>query len=218
MRQMVLAALAALMLTACATSRSEIAPSTPGATASTMSAAPAVATGRLVVIRTVTDERTFEAAPRNPSTPSIGTAGGGPDVVARAIGRKRNSYGKALGDILLPENETVESVVRLNLTTAFQQAGFQVVEASAARPDTPVVDVHIKKFWEWVTPGFWAITLRANIETHLTLSGAETPVVVATTAERQVQMGTDRNWLDVLDTALAAYRTEATKAVSQPPF
>jgi hypothetical protein len=42
----------------------------------------------------------------------------GAEVKARAIGRKRNTYGKALGDMVLEGGQTVEGVVREYLVIA----------------------------------------------------------------------------------------------------
>lgn len=207
---------AGLLASGCATSRSEISLAAAPATAAT-AAAPAVASnGRTVAIRTITDGRTFEAAPTDPSTPSIGTEGG--DVRDRAVGRKRNSYGRALGDVLLPEGETVSGVVRANLTSAFQQAGFQVVDASAATPETLMVDVDIRQFWSWFQPGFWAITLNSNIETNLAVAGSDQPVPISIHVERQGQAATDGAWRQVLTEATTAYQAEAAQRVRQPPF
>jgi hypothetical protein len=62
-----------------------------------------------VVIVSVTDDRRFEAAPRDPSVPSVDGALGrtGKDQLATLIGRQRNAYGAALGGIALPQGMTV---------------------------------------------------------------------------------------------------------------
>lgn len=203
---------AGLLVSGCATSRSEISLAAAPATA-----APAAASnGRTIAIRTVTDNRNFEAAPTDPSTPSIGTEGG--DVRDRAVGRKRNTYGRALGDVLLPEGETVTGVVRSNLSAAFRQAGYQVVEASAATPETVIVDVDIRQFWSWFQPGFWAITLNGNIETNLAVTGSDRPVPISVHVENSGQAATDGAWRQVLTEAIAAYQASAAERVRQPPF
>ena len=66
----------------------------------------------MVKIVRVTDQRTFELRPDVASIPSL--KDGQIDnkaITSRAIARKRNGYGKALGDILLPEGRTVEDLV-----------------------------------------------------------------------------------------------------------
>ncbi|GAB2583135.1 hypothetical protein GCM10027066_25760 [Dyella jejuensis] len=166
------------------------------------------------MIGKITDDRVFEDAPDEPSTPSLGFGGVGKatdDVKARAVARKRNTYGKALGDVLLQPGQTVESVIRENLMAAFQQAGYQVKSVGDAGPAPLVVDVRITKFWAWFDPGFWAITLNDNIATDLIFHGAGAPVVVSTHVEDKRQAATDDAWIKVVDQGLDAYRAEVTR-------
>src|SRR5690349_18122740 len=138
------AIVAAAMITAgCAVGRSEVKLASPGAEAS--QAAPA--TGKVVVIRSVQDERRFEDAPKDPSTPSLdgGASKASADEKSRAIGRKRNTYGMAMGDVLLESGTSVEKAVRDSLAAAFRDAGFQVRDS--ATPGALVVDARIRKFW-----------------------------------------------------------------------
>ena len=77
----------AILGTGCAATRSEVKLASP--VAAPASTGPA--TGKVVVIRSVTDARVFEQAPRDPSVPSLGGEGAGnasADTKARAIGRK----------------------------------------------------------------------------------------------------------------------------------
>ena len=129
----------------CATSRSEIKLSSPVA----MPPGTAVSSGQTAVVRSVKDERVFEQASRDPSTPSLGFEGAAQasaDTKARAIGRKRNAYGKALGDVLLQSGQTVEGVIREHLAAALAQAGYQVKGEDAAGPSPLVLDAHIRQF------------------------------------------------------------------------
>lgn len=197
---------AVLLMTGCATSRSEIKLQSPTVVAP---AASATSAPHVVVIGKITDERVFEEAPKDPSTPSLGFGGAGKasdDVKARAVGRKRNSYGKALGDVLLQPGQTVESVIRENLVAAFEQAGYQVKGEADAGPSPLVVDVHIKQFWAWFTPGFWAITLDDNIVTDLVIHGAAAPIVVRTHVEDKHQVATESDWMQIVGKGLDAYR------------
>src|SRR5262245_10713686 len=82
------------ILAGCATTRSEVSIPSP-----VRPAAAATPTHGIAVIRSVKDERVFEQAPSEPSTPSLGFEGSEKataDVKARAIGRKRNAFGKAM--------------------------------------------------------------------------------------------------------------------------
>lgn len=199
----------------CATSRSEIKLNSPVMPSST-----AVSSGRTAVIRSIKDERIFEQAPRDPSTPSLGFGGADQspaELKARAIGRKRNTYGKALGDVLLQSGQTVEGVLRENLTAALAQAGYQVKSQDVAGPSPLVIDVHIKQFWAWLQPGFWAITLNTNIATDLDLSGAATPTTISVHTEDKRQVVVESAWMEIVGKALDDYRAQViTKATTFP--
>lgn len=209
--------LASAILGGCATSRSEVKVSAPEATAT-----PAVTKPRAVVIRSVRDERLFMEKPGDPSTPSLGLEGGGaaPDAVkARAIARKRNGFGQALGDVLLQDGQSVTGLVREHLGAAFRQAGYRVApDAASAGADPLLVDVRIRKFWSWLQPGFWAITVHANIETELQVAGSAATTTIGVQVGDARQLVTDGVWVEVIDKALAAYRVEAAGKLAGPPF
>jgi uncharacterized lipoprotein YajG len=207
---------ASAILAGCATTRSEIKLSGAAAVAS-----PQTTSGRAVVIRSVTDERMFEQAPDDPSTPSLGFEGAlraSAEVKARAVARKRGGFGKAFGDVLLENGQTVAGLVEENLTAALQQAGHRVAAEGAAGPVPLVVDVHIRQFWAWFQPGFWAIRLSANIETELQVSGASSPINIKVHEEDSRQVATDGAWLEILEKVLLAYRTQAVSKLSALPF
>ena len=213
--------LAALLLIAtiglggCATSRSELrlpSPSSPQATTQNTNAPTAL-------IRTVKDERTFEQAPKQPSTPSLGFEGAAQataEAKLRAIGRKRNTYGMALGDVFLQEGQTVESVIRENLASALRDAGYNVRNDGTGDPAYLVIDVHIKKFWAWMNPGFWAITVNTDIATDLTLSTTSNSIPIVVHVQDARQFVTDSAWLETVDMALKEYRKDATPKLSNP--
>jgi hypothetical protein len=202
-------------LLGCATSRSEIKLEAPAAAvppAAGASAAPAMK--GFAVIRTVKDERTFEQAPDDPSTPSLGLEGvqqATADTKSRAIGRKRNGFGQALGDVLLQAGQTVEGVVRNTLADAFRQSGYQVVDAAAAPPAAMVVDVRVKDFWSWLNPGFWSITVNTRIATDLDIVGTPGSSRVETHHMEPRQLVTDGTWIEVVQTGLRTWRDEAVK-------
>lgn len=196
-----------LGLAACATSRSEIELSSPFAT----QPEPAVSSGRTVVIRSVKDERVFEQNPGNPATPSLGfegVAAATAETRARAIGRKRNGFGKALGDVMLAHGQTVEDVIRENLAAGFEQAGYRVENENEAGSSPLMVDVRIKEFWAWFQPGFWAITLNANIVTDLAVEGAVSTTVLDVHAQESRQFATDSAWMEIVGKALQEYRAQ----------
>jgi hypothetical protein len=208
--QALFAVFVGLLLGGCATSRSEIALASPAAT-------PAASSGKPIVIRSVKDERVFEQAPREPSTPSLGFEGSvqaSAETKARAVGRKRNTYGQALGDVLLQPGQTIQAVVRENLASALQQSGYRVVSEAEAGPSSPVMDVRVRKFWSWIQPGFWAITLHTAIATDLQISGSRAPYIVEVKSSEGLQVASDGNWIEAVGKALAAYRAEAAKVLS----
>jgi hypothetical protein len=208
---------ATALLTGCATSRSEV---KLGAFDADKSAY-AVTKTTPVLIRSVTDERTFEDSPKNPSTPSLGEGGASKasdDVRARAIGRKRNTYGMALGDVLLENGQTVAGVVRENLTFALRQAGYRVTtHTGEAGPSPVVIEARIKKFWAWVQPGFWALTFHADITTDLEISGIATPTIVTVNTEDSRQLATDSAWIGIVDQALRDYRSQVAVKYDKLP-
>lgn len=197
-------------LVGCATSRSEIKLNTPAVEA----AASVPTTGKVVVIRSVQDERVFEQAPRDASIPSLGFGGAAQataEVKARAIGRKRNGYGKALGDVLLEDGQTVERVIRESLTQVLQQAGYAVVDAESAPASALTADVHIKSFWAWLRLGFWSGSVNTRIETDLDIANHPDTIHIATLYEERRSLVTDNAWIEVVSKALEAYRTQAAQ-------
>jgi hypothetical protein len=174
-------------------------------------------TGRVVVIKSVTDERVFEQAPSDPSTPSLGFGGSDNATVqvkSQAIGRKRNGFGKALGDVLLEQGQTVQDVVRKNLAAALEQSGYQVKSQADAGLEPVVLDVRIKKFWSWFQPGFWAITLHSDIATELQVERGGAPIEIQAHAEEKRQMATDSAWMEITQMGLDDYRAEVVKGVA----
>ena len=205
---------ASAVLSGCATSRSEVALTAPPVTQK------APSNGRTVVIRNVKDDRTFEQAPGDPSTPSLGSGGAAQAsdaVKSRAIARKRSTYGQALGDVLLQEGQTVTGLVRSNLAAAFEEAGYRVVADTATQPPPTVVDVSIKKFWAWMQPGFWALTFNSDIETVLTTTApGAAPSVIKVKASESAQLGTDDAWIRIVQKGMADYRAQAATRLAAP--
>lgn len=155
--------LACAIMTGCATSR--------GVMDVSMKIPPNPESGPAVKIVSVTDGRQFQAAPRDPSTPSLSDRDiENKALTSRAIARKRNAYGRALGDILLPEGDTVEALVRDALTRSFRESGYRVVEEGKATP----VEAEIEQFWAWFTPGFWTTSL--EFEARVKVKGELKPL------------------------------------------
>jgi len=145
----------------CMTSRDEVRITVPDVSA------PVSQSGHVIVFRAVTDHRVFQDHRPDPSIPSLGWGGPvadvPPDIKARAVARKRAGIGKALGDILLPADQTVAGVVRDLMAAGLAGCGCTVrPQGEWAREGDVVIDVDIEKFWSWLTPG-WDVT---NLHGH----------------------------------------------------
>jgi PBP1b-binding outer membrane lipoprotein LpoB len=86
------------------------------------------ASGQAVKIVQVVDQRIFEIRPPSPDIPSLkNNEINDPAITSRAIARKRNAYGKAMGDILLPEGQTIMDLVSSSLAKGLRENGYRVV-------------------------------------------------------------------------------------------
>jgi hypothetical protein len=116
---------------------------------------PAAAAQGRAQITAVRDNRRFQATPSDPSAPSLRNAEQLQDstVTARAIGRERFSYGRAAGNVMLPEGRTVELLVRDAVAKALVQVGYQVVDTGSAQSANALpLKIDIEQFWAWYTP------------------------------------------------------------------
>jgi len=177
------------------------------------------ASGPAVTIFRVTDKRVFEAAPRVASVPSLkGKEIDDKAITARAIARKRNGYGKALGDILLPEGRTVENLVREALTKSFRDAGYRVVDGAPGSTDNVVpIEADIEQFWSWVTPGFWAMSM--EFEARVSIKGDIPPFKNGETVRGYVELHTQaagtRAWVNTFNKGIGAFVAEVTKRLEK---
>jgi len=189
---------AVAILSGCATSRDVVTIQVPTTTNPT--------TGQAVKIESVKDARQFEAKPSDPSVPSLmGGEIGDADLRARAIARKRNGYGAALGDVLLPENTSVAQMTEQAIARAYREAGYRVVsvgdpEHAAALP----VSAQIDKLWAWMQPGFWAVKVSSqhNIKLTsptLTQQGSET---LTGSTEQSMQVVVSDDWAKAIQRTL----------------
>ncbi len=125
--------------------------------------------GKAIKIVSVTDNRVFEVAPSSASTPSLqGDEINDKAITSRAVARKRNTVGAALGDIVLPENRTVTMVAQERITRVFRESGYRVLEVGDSDYDRAIpVTVNIEKFWSWFSPGFWKVSLEFDADMHI---------------------------------------------------
>lgn len=123
-----------------------------------------------IYIGFIDDKRVFEAEPRSPSTPSVK---GQLDKVSKErlsnlIGRQRNGFGAAMGDVALPEGGTVQEEVRDLLVSGLEERGYSVVNDENA----PIrVTVDIDKFWAWFSPGYASISFESDLQCKVNFEG-----------------------------------------------
>ena len=177
------------------------------------------ASGPAVAIARVTDKRVFEENPRDPSIPSLkGSEIGDRSLTARAIARKRNTYGKALGDILLPEGRTVEDVVREALVKSFREAGYRVVDGSAGSDGAVVpVEADIDQFWSWLVPGFWAVSMKfeATVVLKGNIPALQNGETVRSSVELHAQVADTRAWLNTVHKGMDMLVSEVSKRLTK---
>jgi hypothetical protein len=187
-----------LFASGCATSR--------GIVDVKVSSSESPAGGLAVKVISVADSRKFEVAPKAQSTPSLSEEEiKDANIRSRAIGRKRNTYGKALGDFLLPEGKTVQGLVKDALSKALREKGYAVVEASSINYEKAIpLEADINQLWTFMTPGFWALTL--EFETIVNIQGD----VFQNSNEEQIrgysrmsaQTGAESNYIEVMQNGI----------------
>jgi len=148
-----------------------------------------------IYISSIRDSRHFEQKPRKPSTPSVdGTLSNTPkEKLATLIGRQRNGYGKAMGDVALPPGMTIEKKMRELMTVGLQSRGYNVVNDKTAKIK---LSVDISKFWGWSTPGFWALSFESDVQARIVLGedSQQQEIEVKGYGINKGQVGSDDNW------------------------
>lgn len=189
--------LVAAALAGCATGRDVITPK--------FEAAVNPSQGVPVRIVKVEDARNFQVKPGTPSTPSLMDDNLNDEAIrSRAIARKRNGYGMALGDILVPEGQTIAKLTETVIARAFRENGFRVVSANDADyASAAPVTVRVNKLWAWVEMGF-VLSVSSNYE--VVLSGPVAPLQQGLTVNGQIKesamMVTEGVWSDIISKSL----------------
>lgn len=210
-KTLALAILLPLLLNACATNRGIVNLNVP-------KPIQAKYNGETIFIKSVVDKRVFEEKPSSPDVPSLGFGGSqqaSAELKKRAIARKRNGFGKAMGDILLKDGETVESVIKDSLSRSFTELGYKVIsEKSQITKNTIVVDASIDKFWSWMNMGFWTLKLTSEIDVKITLEKHHETKKVYVTHEGRFITASGRNWLKVMNKNLDKFNDETKKVMT----
>jgi uncharacterized lipoprotein YajG len=148
-----------------------------------------------VVINKIADTRRFQNKPTDPSMPSIDGDVNSISAEERKmfIGRQRNGFGKAMGDIALPAGQNVENRSFELLKEGFARRGYAVV-AQGDGKDT--VEVGIDEFWAWFSPGFATISFESRITCKLIVRRGDQTQIITVSGHglNKGQVASDANW------------------------
>lgn len=184
--------LATLALTGCATSRSVI--------TTEVDSGRNPSNGVAVRIEKVEDARVFKINPPSSDIPSLMNGEiNDKTITSRAIARKRNGFGRALGDVLLPEGQNVPQIVQAAVTRAFRESGYRVLAPGEPGYEKAMpIAVRVDHFWSWLTPGFWAIAVefRANVFLKSTVASLGNGRSFSTQTRENMQIVTESDWQD----------------------
>jgi uncharacterized lipoprotein YajG len=193
-----------LLLSACATTRGEMSLAVP-------KTHPGAVAERVAVIDEVVDSRKFQVDPHDPSIPSLkpGTEYAlDAEGRKRAIARKRGGFGKAMGDILLEGDETVETLSRDLVARGLAERGYRVLAAGESVPEDALrVNVAVRQFWAWFSPGFWSVSMEAKLLLDIRAEGPQgvDALSVAAYGINKGQSGREGNWRLAYDRAFEDY-------------
>jgi uncharacterized lipoprotein YajG len=155
-----------------------------------------------IYIASIEDKRVFEQKPRDPSTPSVkGDLSSIPqDKLSTLIGRQRNSFGAAMGDLALPQGSTVQSEIRKLVTKGLESRGYSVVDDINA---SNKITIDIDKFWAWFTPGMFAVSFESNLQCKIDFKNATEEESFAVTGYgiNKGQVASNANWELAFDRA-----------------
>lgn len=176
--------------------------------------------GIAVRIETVEDARQFQERPPHPDQPSLASSViGDASVRARAIGRKRNGFGLALGDIRIPEGQTVAGLIGNAITQGFRMAGYRVLSSGQSGYEQAVpISAKINQFWCWVNIGLVGATV--SNRTEVVLSAPRPPVTgnltVSGTASESGMMVVEDDWQKIAGLGLANFAQNLRKSLPAP--
>lgn len=184
------------LLPSCVLGRRTINPTVP-------SSSHATARGT-VALGSMEDLRVFQNKPSDPSTPSV--KGDYHSMSAaeksRMVGRQRNSFGKAMGDIALPSGQSIRTKTEELLTEAFARRGYSLSGTSGNQ-----ASAEVRRFWAWFTPGMWYIQFEAVVECQITVSkgGNRRSFTVRGHGTNGGQVASNRNWNQAYEEAFTDF-------------
>ncbi len=184
--------------------------------APTPATAPSTGARGMFQLGEVTDARTFGNEPRAPSTPSIDgdVSTLSADQKQTFIGRQRNGYGAAVGDIVLAPGQSVPERVRALLASGLRARGYTVTESASSGPSARV---KVSEFWAWFSPGAFSVSFEARIRATLEVlrDGNTNSIEVEGQRLNRGQMASDDNWQLAYSRAFEAFLTNLDKALGE---
>ncbi|WP_051219002.1 YajG family lipoprotein [Oceanobacter kriegii] len=148
-----------------------------------------------IYIASVTDSRVFEQKPRSPSTPSVdgNLSSTSKDQLATLIGRQRNGFGAAMGDVALPEGVTVQDKMKELVAKGLESRGYVVVDDENAENQ---ISIDTSKFWAWFSPGFASVSFESELQCSIDFehSGGEEKFDVTGYGINKGQIASNANW------------------------
>ena len=172
-----------------------------------------------ICVTSVTDARQFQNKPSDPSTPSIDG-----DVHTLSaeqkslmIGRQRNTYGMAMGDIALPDGDSVTQRAKLLVEEALKHRGYKISSDPTA---TNSASVTIDEFWAWFTPGFFSVSFEARVYCTITLKRADgsAKIIIQGYGINRGQIASDANWQLAYDRAFDDFMNKFDAEMDKTKF
>jgi len=189
------------ILTGCATNRGYLNITVPQETISQQN-------GMQVYIRSIQDNREFQIKPSSPDIPSYGSKKDQAEQTMknRTIARKRNGYGKAMGNIFLDENQSVQTVVYEAVKNSLYGLGYEVTDSKdSAKKDAILMDISIDKFWSWINMGVWTLRIDTVIKTTISIVTPAKTFIIETYVKNPCQVGNTANWKKSIRIAINNY-------------
>jgi hypothetical protein len=178
---------------------------------------PSASRGDVAVV-SVLDRRAFENKPSEPSTPSIDGDVNTLSAAQKAsmIGRQRNGFGRAIGDISLPGGQSVPQVVRRLVEEALKHRGYRVTSSASGA----TASVAINEFWAWMSPGAFALGFKAKVDCTITLrkGGRSAVIVVSGFGINNGQFAKNENWREAYEIAFRDFLKKFDAAAAQAGF
>jgi len=211
-KQLIFVSLVSLLLSGCVVGRRTVDLNVPQLN-------PGPAKDLTVNLADPVDQRVFQNKPSDPSTPSIDGDVNTMSASEKAtmIGRQRNGYGMAMGDVALPEGMTVSDKMKQLVRGVFEAKGYQVGDYAGADYD---VSVDIQEFWGWFTPGMFTVKFEARVMGEVTIEGPGDSATLLVTGYglNNGQIASDANWQLAYQRAFEDFIGKLTQELNELGF